>query len=89
MADGSWDIAAEEALARLRAAYGSAWMVWHVPCWDGRRRWLTWCAKRHADGARLHATQPGHLAEYLAAADAAAAAAAGELIWQAGQDTGE
>ena len=81
MADGSWDLAPEDTLKRLQEDCGAGWMIWLVPCWDGHKRWLTWCARRHADGALLHATQPEHLAEYIAAADEAVAAAAGELIW--------
>ena len=88
MTDGFSDPVAEDDLRRLQAACGTGWMIWYVPCCDGRRRWLTWCAKRLADGAPLHATQPEHLAEYIAAANQAAAAAAEELIWQARRDTG-
>jgi len=69
MHDDSWDISLRAALARLQAEHGSTWMVWYVPTWDGYRQGITWCARRLADGRLLHAYQPRHLAEYIAAAD--------------------
>lgn len=74
MADDSRNLSPDDALKRLQMAYGIEWMVWYVPCFDGHKGYIAWCAKRHADGARLHATQPGHLSEYLEAANAEAEA---------------
>ncbi len=83
-----WDLPAAEALQRLRAHHGATWLIWYVPCWDGRRHWLTWCARRHADRALLHATRPAHLAEYINAVDAEAAASASwcEAVKVAGEE---
>lgn len=66
MADDSWNLTPDDAQRRLQMAYGIEWMIWYVPLAVGG---LTWCAKRHADGALVHAAQPDHLAEYIAAAN--------------------
>jgi hypothetical protein len=59
----------DEALAALRERWGSEWEVWVVPLSVGGERW---CARRY--GAPLldvlHAYTPGHLAEYIAEAEA-------------------
>jgi hypothetical protein len=63
---GSWDLPVAEALRKLQAEYGPAWMIWYVPTWDGRKAGIIWCAKRLRDGRLLHACQPRHLAAYIA-----------------------
>ena len=39
------------------------WHVWYVPCFNGNRAYLTWCARRRDDGKLLNADSAGHLAE--------------------------
>jgi len=74
MTHDSWNLSPDDALKRLQAAHGSAWMIWYVPCYDGHKSYIRWCARRHADRALLHSTQPHHLAEYVEAANAEAEA---------------
>ena len=49
-------------LSWLQGLFGG-WHVWYVPCFDGNRAYLTWCARRHSDGKLLNADSAGHLAE--------------------------
>lgn len=67
-----WNLPYDSALRRLQEAH-SGWMIWYVPLAVGG---LTWCAKRLCDGMLLHASRPEHLAGYIAAAEAEAAAIA-------------
>lgn len=54
-------------LRRLQHAYPD-WHVWYVLTWDGLRKGIVWCARRHCDGRLVEDDTPGHLATSIAEA---------------------